>query len=331
MATVPPIGANSAISFQLETTYGSDPGSPAGTKIGVLSGSGIGATQALGENMLLRSNPNLADSILLRKDASGNINTYATLKAFPHLAKFALGSMATTGSVGNYVHTAKIAAGAMPSWTVEHNFDMAGTDQFFKSNGVVCDSFKISGGVDGFVMTDLQCVAAKTTNGTSALYTSPTDLTSDTPIHGLQIASTDLKLGAFGSMSAFSDLLSIDITVSHNVDKSDYRMSQNGIRSSAQRARSKVSGTLKFMYVDTTAYNLIAGGAACALECKWTIGTNQSILVRIPRLFFTRRDPIPDSESSITLSADFIAAYDPATDLTSMVIVTNNDQAGTVY
>jgi len=330
MATVPPIGANSAISFQLETTYGSDPGSPAGTKIGVLAGSGIGATQALGENMLLRSNPNLADSILLRKDASGNINTYATLKAFPHLAKFALGSMASSGSVGNYVHTAKIAAGAMPSWTVEHNFDMAGTDQWFKSNGVACDSFKLSGGVDNFVMTDLQCIAAKTTNTTSALFSSPTDLTSDTPIHGLQVASADLKLGAAGSLSAFADLLSVDITVSHNLDRNDYRMGQAGIRSSAPRSRSKVTGTLKFMYVDTTAYNLIAGGAACGLECKWTIGTNQSILVRVPRLFFTRRDPIPDSESSITLSADFVAAYD-TTDTTSMVIVTNNDQAGTVY
>lgn len=331
MPTIPPIGANSAISFQLETTYGSDPGSPTGTKIGVLAGSGIGATQALGENQLLRSNPNLADSILLRKDAGGNINTYATLKAFPHIAKFGLGSMSSSGSVGNYVHTAKIAAGQMPSWTVEHGFDMVGTDQYFKSNGVVCDSLKISGGVDNFVMTDLQCVAAKTTNSGTAFFSSPTDLTSDTPIHGLQIASADLKLGAFGSLSAFTDILSIDVMVSHNVDKNDYRMGQAGVRSSAQRSRSKVTGTIKFMYVDAVAYGFVSGGAACGIDCKWTVGANQYIQLRIPRLFFTRRDPIPDSESSITLSADFVAAYDSATDLTSMVLITNNDQAGAVY
>ncbi|MGA4923545.1 hypothetical protein, partial [Bacillus subtilis] len=67
------------------------------------------------------------------------------------------------------------------------------------SNGVAVDTFKLSAAVDGFVNVSLGCVAAKTTVGTTAFYPTPTDLTSDTPIHGLQIAAADLKLGLTGA------------------------------------------------------------------------------------------------------------------------------------
>lgn len=326
MAIVTPaVGANSTLTFQRETTYGTDPGSPTGFKIAVGQGAGVSASQALIYSELLAGDPNYRDPVLGKKDAAGSFSCYLGNTMFPHVARMALGDWSTSGST-NYIHVCKIKAGSLTSWTTEVNFNLSAATQYLKSNGVIATSFKISGGAEGYPKCDVGVIAKANALSGTALYSSPTDLTADGGMNAGQLASADVKIGG----SAFDALLSFSVDVEHNHYKDDFRMGQSLARSTVPRGMAKVTGTITAMFQDLTLYNILTGGAASSLDLKYSSGANNYVRIYVPRAFFSRKDPVLNSDGPITLSADFQGVYDN-TAQTSFQIDIGNQTVGTTY
>lgn len=307
------------------TGWGTLPGTPKWYTVPTLPGRKGSGNRPPIKNELMSGDPNRRDSVLGRKTSGGDMSFYPAIKSAPWLTKWILGSLATTGTGDPYTHTGKItnSPSALPSAQLEDTIDLA-TDQYKIVTGARVASANMKFTVDGFLQWDVSYKGKDVDLAAAAVSATPTDWTSDSFLDHSQIAAADVKVNG----SACTVLQEVDVTIEHELTEV-YAIGQGSLPSGLVRGFANVSGSCKFLFTDTTYYDLAVAGTYTSVDITWTYAANRTLRLYLPRIRFEVNEPdITKEELSLTLR--FEAAKD-GTAATSCQIVVVNDQAGTVY
>ncbi len=296
-------GSNVAIGYQLESTYGSDPGSPDLQKL-YYTGEGLQLSRNIIESNTLQSNRNAAAPSLGNHNVAGQLT--CELQAYiGRLLKGVLGSCTTSGT-DPYTHVLKVGT-SIPSFTIEKGFTDLGTPQYMKYNGCKIGSMGLNIKPEGFQEVTFNFIGAKETVGTSSFDATMTDL-------GKQSWSGfegTVKEGG----SSIATIMEASINVENGLDESIFCLGGAGIRSDLPEGMVKVTGSIKALFDAITLYNKAIGGTESSLEFIFTKGTgagsagNEKLTITIPELIYEPKTPVVSGPSGIMVDLAFRGYY----------------------
>lgn len=313
-------GSNAQILIGEESTYKTQPGTPAGFVLPFLSES-LGQKKGLGESNVITNSRNPKQPFSTTKEVSGSIST--ELNPFMGLMlKHLLGTAAVAGS-DPYTHTFSIGALPVGLWVDKGFTDIS---QYFLYNGVRVNSASFSfSGAGGVVPVTFDLMGAKRTTGSSAQDASPTDA-GHTAFNQFEAA---IEEG--GSSSAI--VSEVEFTVSNNLDGSAYAIGGAGERRSLAAGITQVSGTVTAFFENLTLYTKAVNSTESSLKITCTKGNglgsagNESIEFFIPELIYEENDPPIEGPQGVKVRLPFRAYYNNSSEASALQIILKNATA----
>lgn len=321
MAT-PAATALSTLVVARESSWGVLGGSPKKYQL-QFNSSSMSASQGSADNNAISGDRNPRDSVLLRKDAGGEIAFYIGKKSFPWWLNMVLGGLTTTGAADPWTHTFKVGA-SLPTFQIEEKFALA-APHYLLYAGCIANTLSMSGGPDGLKEARVGVIAKDGTPSAVQTLTTPTDWTDEVIADDSMAAAADVKFNG----SAFAEMASFDLSFSNNVIADDYRMGTL-YRGSVIPRRASLTGNLRVIFESLTAYNLAVAGTKTNFDVKWTLGGGHSLQVVVPRITLERKDPQISGDGLVYLDLPYKASKD-GTEQSAIKVVMLNDQAGTIY
>jgi hypothetical protein len=219
-----------------ESTYGVEPGSPAGKRLHLTR---FGLEPSRNELESATLHPARA----MPKPSAGNYNVAGDLVAeigaewAGTLLKHSIGPVTTSGA-GPYSHEIKI--GALPvGLTVErdHGAALAGSGRFERFNGCRVGSWEVNVPVEGYVLYTVSLVGRD-----SAPYSAALDASYDDPGH-TPFTSFDVSLIEEGG-SGIAYVESARIRCANNLDESLFALGGGGKRRALTAGKAPITGEL---------------------------------------------------------------------------------------
>lgn len=275
----PAIGVKSSVVFDLEASWGTAKGSPAGFQIGVIE-SGIVANQPLIDNDTIRADFNRSDSVLDKKSASGPLKFVADVVSFPLWFKWMFGSFSTTGSADPWTHAGKIGTAGPLSAIIETSFNMGGTVRYSKATGCRVSRLTIPINPVGFLTMSMDIAAKDVIIGSSAYSGSPTDWRANAPFEMLHIASAAIMVDSV----AVGYITGGEVTIDFGLGMDDYRVGADAARGSLVPGIHSVNTNLRVALESAAVLTLVTGAAYCELDCLWSQASGRTFSLNIPRL-----------------------------------------------
>lgn len=321
----PALGTNSVVAIDFEQTWGTEKGSKKGRKLSVLKNSMTGTRDQI-ENPSMGGDYNPLDAISGLQQAGGQLVLIPTVVNFAFLAEWFCGNRTTTGVADPYTHVSKLSTDTQKSCVLETDINVGGTHKFIKANGVRINKWTIPIQPAGFCQSTIDLLAKSVAVGDTAYDAALDDWALDSPLEYMQLAAADLQVDgvAVGYIAGGS------IELSANLHGDDRRVAQDGARGSLVPKRHTIGGTLDIVLDDAAIITLLAGGAVHALQLKFTVGTNRTVLLELPRIKMPITQPTLENDGPIQLSVPFKAAKDSVTG-TSIRFTTVNDKAAADY
>lgn len=296
-------GANARIGLQVETTYATDPGTPALTNVYFVSESLRLERPNISSELIQGSrNPTAPDRG--NHAVSGSIVT--DLMAYPGaLFKAALGSVSTSAPT----HTIKIGS-TVPSYTIEKGFTDLTTPEYFKYSGCKVNRMNLAVRPSGPQRLTLDWIGAKETVSATSFDATFTDL-------GKSVFQGSVISSITEGGSAIAIVTEADITLENNLDDSVYviNVSAPGVRRSLPEGMVKVSGRLQALFEDIALYNKAVAGTESALVVVYTLGTgagtagNEKLTITVPELIYSPSAPVISGPRGILVDLPFEAYY----------------------
>ncbi|MGE0289687.1 MAG: phage tail tube protein [Bradyrhizobium sp.] len=278
-------GSNTAVALFEESAFATDPGTPAGTKLYVVS-SAIRGAQNLIDSNTLNSNRSRARPGRGNINVSGPINMEVSAENIGTILKHAMGQVSTSGSAP-YTHV--LTLGALPtSLLIEHDYGSAisGSGRYEKFNGLRIGRASFNFPSEGLITASFDTVGAKNTLASSALDASLTD-NGHTPFSAFQ--------GSFqegGSSIAYIESATLEIN--NDLDESVYAYGGAGQRRAIPEGFSTVSGSITALFESaallTKAINDTASSLVFTLSRGDGLGSagNESIVFEATNLVYER-------------------------------------------
>jgi hypothetical protein len=289
--------------MQVESTFGTDPGTPTLIKVPFISES-LRLDRPNIYSEVIQSSRNPTAPNRGNHNVAGSIVT--ELGAYPGgLLYAALGGVVTSAPT----HTIKIGA-SLPSYTIEKGFTDITTPQFFKYNGCKVNRMTINVRPAGAQQVTIEFIGAKETVGTTAFDATHTDL-GKSSFQGSHI-STITEGG-----SAIAYVTEADIVIDNNLDGNVYVINTTtpGVRRSLPEGLVKVSGTLKALFEDIALYTKAVAGTESALVVTYTLGTgagtagNEQLKITVPEILFAPNTPVISGPAGVLAELPFEAYY----------------------
>ena len=303
------------IIIDYETTYGSDPGSPAAIQIPYISESITGTrTQNEDDSLDGRRDPKRPSQG--NTDVTGSITVPVDVNYFPYWLKAMFGAPTTTGS-GPYTHEFKIdSVNCQPSMVLQKDF--SDISQFFKYNGLKTNSMAFEFSGDGL----LQCVIDLVG---STVIESGTDYDSTPTTHNYQrFRFQDLDLNEGGS--ATGEFVSLSLNIGANLQTDIYPIGNGGTRASLPEGKYSIGGNGRLLFDNMTMYNKAKNSTESSIECIGTIGTN-TITIDMNEVEYSLASPQVEGNTGVFLNLDFQAYFDDHADDSAIVFTVVNGVA----
>lgn len=276
-------GSQLTVALYDETTYGADPGTPAGTLLYVKS-CGLAATRGLTDNETIYSNRSAPKPARGKVDVAGPLPCDIYPQAFAKLLKHALGSVATSG-VGPYTHVITIGSALPVGMLIEkdHGSNIADASRYEKFNGCRVGEASFTFPQEGWPSASFTLRGAKST-----LAAAPLDATLDdlghSPFHAFEAS---IQEGG----SALAIATAIDFKIANGLDENGYAIG-TAERRNLHEGRAPVSGTLTAMFENQTLLNKAIAGTESSLKITLSRGdglgsaNNESIEFYVPNLMY---------------------------------------------
>ncbi len=261
----------------------------------------------------IRGSSNLIKSKVLkgRRDdvapSQGNISVAGTVVIpvdqanIGYWLQMLLGNPVSTGNSAPYTHVFDIPD-SLDSWVLEHGYTDNGDYQLF--NGCKAKSMSFEFGGDGELSASVEIVGGKETTGTSSMDSgTPTSVTL-TPYSFKHVAA---KEGG----SPIATLLSASLTISNELDESQYLIGASGYRGSLPEGKCVVSGNIKAIFEDWTLYGKASAGTESSLQFTLTNGS-YSLDILMQEVIFGQNAPAIDTPGGIYIDLPFQAYFDNA-------------------
>jgi hypothetical protein len=314
-------GANAKIIYDVESVFGTPPGSPASVVLPFLSES-LTQKRELFRTSVMRGNRNLTIPKQGNKDVAGAINT--ELNPFQaKILKHLMGANVTTGA-NPYVHTMKI--GALPvSMCFEKQFLDLTTPQYFLYNGVRVNKATFKFGAAGIIPVTYDYIGKKETIGAASFHASPVDY-GHVPWDMFEAVITE----GGGAIAMVTD---VDLSIDNGLDGGIYVIGGNGERRALPEGMGMVSGKVTALFEDVTLLNKSINKTESALQITLTRGTgagsagNEYTQFLVSELAYVQNSPAITGPKGILVGLDFTGYYDNDAGATSVQIIVKNTQA----
>lgn len=298
-------GTNVKLVIDTEVTYKTSP-TPDGMVLPFISES-LGMNRALSSSKTIRSARNPQMPVRGRQDVTGSIN-FELSPQYGRLMKHIFGDYAVTGASAPYTHTYKV--GSLPvGMVIEKQFTDLATAKYVVFNGLRVNQFKFSAKDTDFISCSVDLIGAKQTIGGTAYDATLTDL-GHTPFDGMEVAITQ------GGVSLATGL-SIDFTLSNNLDGNNYCIGGAGERASLPAGQAAVSGNLKAVFDSTTLLDLALANTETSLVIDLTKGAgtgasagNEKLTFTFDEIKFSPKTPVVSGPTGLQVDLDFIGYFD---------------------
>lgn len=307
------LGANGVIGIDLESTYGTTPGSPVGKKM-PFNKSNITGKQNLVDPSTITGTRNPVAPAMGNIDVGGNIEVPLTVRDFGWWLRAAFGAPTTTGS-STYTHIFKVGS-SMPSFCLEQGF--TDISQYFLYNGCKISKMGFPFGGDGELVSTIDILGGKETLATTSFDSTLTALTFD------RFANFQAAIKEGGSSIANCTEARIDIDF--GLDGDTYCIGGQGFRSDIATGIVSVTGKIKAMFQTATLLNKAINGTESSLQITVTNGAH-SLDLLIPELIFERNAPSIDGPKGVFVELPFKAYYQNGADASVIKATLINDVA----
>lgn len=303
-------GSKVAIVIDFETTFGVDPGSPAGVQVPYINESLTG-NRSQNQSEVIDGSKNPAPPFQGNTEVSGDITVPIDQRYFAYWMKALLGPPTTTGA-GPYTHVFKVDDTICnPSMVYQKNF--ADVPRFFKYNGVKIASMALSIGGDGEPQATFSLVGASVSDSASDYDASPTT-------HTLEMfrPTLDVTLNEGGSASAEFTALSID--VASNLDTDVFPIGGGGDRGALPDGVYSMGGAGTILFDNMDLYNKGKDATESSIEVVYARGAS-SLTIDFNEIEYGQNSPIVSGNEGVNLDMDWIA-YDGDDAANSAMVVT---------
>lgn len=298
-------GSNSRITFDEESTFKADPGSPDFTVLPFKSES-LRLTRAIHSSEAITSSRNPISPGRGNYEIGGAIE----LELMPYMGtilKHAIGTVVTTGA-GPYVH--EIIVSSLPtSLCIEKGFTDLAVPQYFKYNGCRINKMSMSFSPAGIIGCSIDVMGSKETASGTSIDATPTVKTNNKPFDNFEAS---IEEG--GSSIAIVQEVSFDIE--NNLDGSVFVIGGAGERRAIPEGKVKVSGTLKALFESMDIYTKAINFTESSLKVILTRGAgtgaaaNEKLEIFVPELVYSQNAPVITGPQGIFVELPFEAYYD---------------------
>lgn len=305
-------GSYSQIVFQFESTYGADPGSPAGALLPFNSfGLRSDRNQIVPATITSTRNPVMA--IEGNMDCKGPAVVPVDAINFGFWLKALLGAPTEGGGGGpTYVHTYKVPT-AVPSMVLEAGF--LDIPYYLKFNGVKVNSMSINFGEDAELVANLDLIAAKETGSATPFDASVAMQTFS------RFTMAQLIIAEGGSTSSI--IGTANMTIKNNLDGNSFVIGGGGVRGDLPEGVVEVSGNIKAMFTSSTLYAKAVASTESSLKITATNGTNV-LEFFVPELHYKQSGIPIETPGGIWADLNFLGYYENNADSTAFKVTLTN-------
>lgn len=295
-------GSQAVFALYDETTYGQNPGTPAGQKL-YLTKFGVRAVQDLQRSETLTSDRIPVEPIAGNIDVVDSLAMEISAQDIGKLLKHLMGGVSTAGT-NPYTHT--ITPGALPIGCIlekDHGANISGVGRFEYFNGVRFPSADFTFPKNGFPTAQFNVVGANGTLASSAL-----DASLDDYGH-TSFSAFDATIQEGGG--AIAVVTEAKIRVDNDIDGDSYYIGGAGKRGQPQEGFCYVSGSITAMFADVTLFTKAVNRTESSLAITLSRGTglgsagNESISFTVNQLKYKRTSPAIEGPGGVLVAFDF--------------------------
>ncbi|MFH0351030.1 MAG: phage tail tube protein [Chromatiales bacterium] len=297
-------GTQTAFALYPESVYGTDPGTPSGQKLHLVS-FGLQSNQALLDSNTLTAKRDRVRPIAGNLAVAGPMVLELSAQSQGTLLWNAMGANTTEGA-GPYTHT--LTLGDLPvSMLLEkdHGANITGVGRFERFNGCRIASVGFDFANEGFQTANFQLTGSKSVLAAAALSATPEDNghTSFSAFEGSIIEG-----GA-----PIATVTSASINLDNELDDSVYTVGGLGVRRALPEGFATVSGTLTALFEDTSLLMKAINSTQSSLVITLSRGTglgdagNESMSFSANQLLYERSSPPIEGPRGLLLTQPFKA------------------------
>lgn len=302
--------------MDFETTFGADPGTPAGFRMPVNTFN-LRSTRAKNTAQTITGtrNPVKPFDGNLRDSGEGVIPVDAN--AFAYWLKAMFGAPTTTGT-GPYTHTFKVGDN-MPSEVMEISFsDGAIFNTYAKHNGCKIANFSMNIGGDGELTANIGIEAANETYSGTPYDSTPTVLSLDRFNNYQAVLVED---GA-----TLQKVTEMDFSIDFGLDTELYTIGDGGTRGAIPEGIMAVTGNITALFQDMNLLNKAINSTETSLVVTFTSGT-KSLEFALNEIQLERKTPGIEGPKGVKLSLPWTAYMDDHAAASVVVATLINDVA----
>jgi hypothetical protein len=308
-------GSQTTVVIDFETTYGSDPGTPAGIQT-PFSAESLSASREQLSEAIINGRRDPSRPFAGNTDVTGDITVPVDLRYIGYWFKALMGAPTTSGA-GPYTHVYKVDnTGCMPSLVYEKAF--LDVPRYLKYNGVKLSSMALSAGSGGELNINFGLVGSSFSDSGTAYDATPTTHTYE------RFKNNELTLKEGGSTTGEFSQLSIDVNT--NLDTDVFTIGGAGTRSSLPEGQLEIGGSGNILFDNMTMYNKALNATESSIELIATQGTS-SLSIDLNEAEYALSSPKITGNEGIMLDLDFKAFFDNDGGDSSIIITLINDVA----
>jgi len=308
-------GYKSKLLLDFETTFGQDPGTPAGLLMPINTCT-VKGSRAKNSPATITGSRNPAQPFDGNTSVAGGLTVPVDSRAFWYWLRAMFGDPATTGT-GPYVHVFAVGDD-MPSLVLETQYGTS-TPSYSKKNGCRIASLGLKFGGDGELLAEMSVEGAKETVGSVAYHAAATKV-SMARLNNFQAA---LKEGGV----SVANCVSLDMDINFGLDTDQSVIATGGIRGDIPEGQLAVTGRAVFLFEDLTLLTKAVNSTESSLEVTITGGTSSILKIAVNELQFEMNTPGIEGPKGIRLELPFVAYHhDHADESVVVFTLTNSDE-----
>lgn len=313
-------GTQATFALFEESTYGTDPGSPAGQVL-YASSFGLAKSQNRQNSNVLTASRGRVEPYLGNVNVAGTLATEIGAESMGTILKHLMGANTTTGA-NPYSHAMTI--GDLPTsllLEVDYGSNISGTGRYVKYNGCRLNSATFDFPTEGACTASFDVVGAQATLASTPLDASLTDNGHTT----FSSFSAAIEEGG----SSIATVKSVNLQVANELDQqAGYVIGGGGVRGNLPEGFSSLSGTLVAVFDSVSLMTKALGDTETSLKVTLSRGDglgsagNESIEFFVQQMKYEPTTPPVNGPEGIEISLPFFA-YKSGADLGLAITVKN--------
>lgn len=292
-------GTQTSVALYDETTYGADPGTPAGKKV-YFKTFGVKSSQNRLDSATLNAERSRGRPIAGNIDVAGSLTSEIGAEWIGSMLRHTLGAVATTGA-GPFVHT--LTLGDLPVGMVlekDHGANISGAGRYEKFNGCRVKGAKFTFPQEGFPEVSWEIKGAK-----SALASAPLDAALDDAGH-TSFSAFDAAIMEGGS--AIAIVTAAEMSIDNGLDENGHVIGSAGVRAQLAEGFATISGSITALFDSATLLNKAINGTESSLKITLSRGTglgsagNESIEFLVEQLVYERTSPAIEGPAGLLIT-----------------------------